>query len=168
MNEYRSSHVFDYENVHEIIFLCGNMSYILSISFSWYSKGLNFTNEIMFFNDDFVYLMILKTSKYSTYVVFALSHHGKCVSTKIPSITEERLSRDRRIDPQSTVIHLANQTRDLHWSSRTVYLFLGFVFMFYLGILKSPNTYYDCFFFTCINSLSQVLFALKSANLKTM
>ena len=81
MNEYRSSHVFNYENVHEIIFLCGNMSYILSISFSWYSKGLNFTNEIMFFNDDFVYLMILKTSKYSTYVVLALSHHGKCVST---------------------------------------------------------------------------------------
>ena len=102
MNEYRSSHVFNYENVHEIIFLCGNMSYILSISFSWYSKGLNFTNEIMFFNDDFVYLMILKTSKYSTYVVLALSHHGKCVSTIIPSITEERLSRDRRIDPQST------------------------------------------------------------------
>ena len=80
MNEYPSFIVFDFEYVHKIIFLCGNLSYNLSISCRFkvqliaYSKGFNFTNGISIFNHKFVHHNILKildiTVKQNTQKIF--------------------------------------------------------------------------------------------------
>ena len=53
---------FKFEYVHEIIFLCRNLSlypYRVSLKLMK-SKGLTFTNGISIFNYEFSYLMILK------------------------------------------------------------------------------------------------------------
>ena len=85
------------------------------LKFGWYSKELNFTNGIRIFNYEFVYLMILniwditdmkickrnfKTKIHNIFRTRGVSIVPPiCVGTKIPSITEERLSRNRRIGP---------------------------------------------------------------------
>ena len=49
-----------YMKLYFYVEICHNLSILCYLKFSWYSKGLNFTNEIIFFNHEFVYLMVLK------------------------------------------------------------------------------------------------------------
>ena len=46
LNEYSSFIVLNYEYVYKMTFLCENLSYNLSLSCRFYSKGLHFTNGI--------------------------------------------------------------------------------------------------------------------------
>ena len=58
--------MLNFEYVHEIAFLYEHLSnqmiypYRVVLKFSCFSKGLDFTNEIIFYNHEFAYLMILK------------------------------------------------------------------------------------------------------------
>ena len=99
--------------------------YRVVLKLSWYSQGLNFTNGIIILNHEFVYhkifeefrcyshakyaINILKKmyTTYSIYGVSALFHQCECMSTKITSITEECLSRNRRI---AQFVHLKRFT----------------------------------------------------------
>ena len=89
--------------------------YRVVLNLSWYSKELKIFKENKYLHswvqtpyyfEEIRYCWHAKKSKryfkgkiniIFTYGVFALSHQCRCVSTKISSITEERLSRNRRI-----------------------------------------------------------------------
>ena len=119
MNEYPSFIVFNFDLVHGMIFLCEILPYNLSISCRFkvqlifegakFLKGNQYLDSWVPLPDYFEVIRYyrharkakniskLKKTSYSIYRVLALSHKCKCVSTKISSITEERLSRNRRI-----------------------------------------------------------------------
>ena len=69
LNEYPSFIVFNFEYVHKILFLCGNLSYNLSLSCRFKVELIfngaryNKKNGINIFNHKFVYHKILKILK---------------------------------------------------------------------------------------------------------